>query len=50
VTNNNMVIVLHPPYSSNLLWLICFVSHIENETEGTTFWNNVWHPNGTRQH
>jgi hypothetical protein len=21
-----------------------FVSHIENETEGTTFWNSVWHP------
>jgi hypothetical protein len=31
-----------------------FVSQIENETEGTTFWNSVWHPkgiaSGTRQH
>jgi hypothetical protein len=35
------------------LWFY-FVSKIENETEGTTFWNSVWHPTGsargTRQH
>jgi hypothetical protein len=43
VTNNNMVIVPHPPY---LLDIVCFVSQIENETEGTTFWNSVWHPKG----
>jgi hypothetical protein len=24
----------------------CFVSQIENETEGTTSWNSVWHPKG----
>jgi hypothetical protein len=55
VTNNNMVIVPHPLYSQELapLWF-CFVSQIENVTEGTTFWNSVWHPkrivSGTRQH
>jgi hypothetical protein len=31
-----------------------FVSQIENETEGMTFWNSVWHltgiTSGTRQH
>jgi hypothetical protein len=31
-----------------------FVSQIEKEIEGTTFWNSVWHPkwiaSGTRQH
>jgi hypothetical protein len=36
----------------SLLWF-CFVSQIENETEGT-FWNSVWHPkgitSGARQH
>jgi hypothetical protein len=30
------------------------VSQIENETEGTMFWNSVWHPqgitSGTQQH
>jgi hypothetical protein len=25
----------------------CFVFQIENETEGTKFWNGVWHPKGT---
>jgi hypothetical protein len=24
-----------------------FVSQIENESAGTTFWNSVWHPKGT---
>jgi hypothetical protein len=48
VTNNNMVIILHPPYTPYT------VSQIENETEVTMFWNSVWHPkrtaSGTRQH
>jgi hypothetical protein len=40
VTNNNMVII--PPILTSLspLWFR-FVSQIENETEGTTFWNSV---------
>jgi hypothetical protein len=54
VTNNNMVIVPHPPYLPDLAPVIslCFLNW--NETEGTTFWNSVWHPKGiassTRQH
>jgi hypothetical protein len=51
---NNMVIVLHPPYSPDLAPWFRFVSQIENGTERTTFWNSVWHPmgiaSGTRQH
>jgi hypothetical protein len=47
VTNNNMFIV--SPFSLlagvSHLWF-CFVSQIENETEGMTFWNCVWHPKG----
>jgi hypothetical protein len=35
------------------LWF-CFVSHVENETDGSTFPKSVWHPkwiaSGTRQH
>jgi hypothetical protein len=46
VTNNNMVMVSHPSYSPDLSPWFCFVSQIENETEGTTFWNSVWHPKG----
>jgi hypothetical protein len=40
VINSNMVIVPHPPYLLDLapLWFR-FVSQIENETEGMTFWN-----------
>jgi hypothetical protein len=34
VTNNNMVIVLHPPYLPELYH---FVSQIKNETEGMMF-------------
>jgi hypothetical protein len=29
-------------------WWFHVVSQIENETEGTTFWNSVWHPKGIR--
>jgi hypothetical protein len=54
VTNNNMIIVPHPPYSPDFAPWFRLVSWIENETEGTTFWNSVWHPqgiaSGTRQH
>jgi hypothetical protein len=54
VTNNNMVSVPHSPYWPDLTPWFCFVSQIENETEGMTFWNSVWHPKGiargTRQH
>jgi hypothetical protein len=46
VTNNNMVINPHPPYSLDLAPCdFTFVSWIENKTEGT-FWNSVWHPKG----
>jgi hypothetical protein len=50
---NNMVIVPYPSLLTGLspLWFH-FVSL--NETEGTTFWNSVWHPkrivSGTWQH
>jgi hypothetical protein len=51
VTSNKMVIVPHPPGLSPL-WFR-FVFQTENQTEGTTFWNNIWHPkgiaSGTRQ-
>jgi hypothetical protein len=41
---NNMVIVPYSPYSSDLAPLcLRLVSQIENETEGTTFWNSIWH-------
>jgi hypothetical protein len=53
LTNNNMVIIPHPPYSLDLAPWFCFVSQIENETEGT-FWNSVWYlkgiAGGTQQH
>jgi hypothetical protein len=42
VTNNNMVIVPHPPYSPNL----APCDFALNETEGTKFWNSVSHPKG----
>jgi hypothetical protein len=47
VTNKNMVIVPHPSYSPDLvpLWFH-FVSQMENGTEGTMFWNSIWHPKG----
>jgi hypothetical protein len=38
VTNNNIVIFPQPLYSLDIAPWFCFVSHIENETEGT-FWN-----------
>jgi hypothetical protein len=41
-----MVISPHPPYSPELAPSFSFVSQIENETEGTTFWNSVWQPKG----
>jgi hypothetical protein len=31
---------------TQLLPLFRFVSKFENETEGTSFWNSVWHPKG----
>jgi hypothetical protein len=41
------------PILPTRLWF-CLVSQIENETEGMTFWNSVWHPkgmaSGTQQH
>jgi histone-lysine N-methyltransferase SETMAR len=37
VTNSNMFIVPHPPYSPDLAPCDFVVSQIENETEGTTF-------------
>jgi hypothetical protein len=37
VTNNNMVIVPHPPYLPDLAPCDFAVSQIENETEGTMF-------------
>jgi hypothetical protein len=43
VTNNKIVIILHPLYSPDWLsphWFR-FVSQINNQTEGTTFWNCV---------
>jgi hypothetical protein len=44
VTNNNMYIIPHPPYSPNLAPWFRFVSQIENDTEESTFWNSVCHP------
>jgi bacterioferritin-associated ferredoxin len=35
VCDSNMVIVPHPPYSPDLAPRFHFVSHIENETDGT---------------
>jgi hypothetical protein len=37
VTNSNMVIVPHPPYSLDLAPCEITLSQIENETEGMTF-------------
>jgi hypothetical protein len=41
VTNNNMVIIPHPPYLPDLASCdFAFVSQIENETEGMIFGNS----------
>jgi hypothetical protein len=55
VNDNNSLIIPYPPYSPDLGPCdLDFFSQIENETEGMTFWNSVWHPkgiaSGTRQH
>jgi hypothetical protein len=45
VTNNSMDIVPRPSYFLDLGPMIfCLLSQMENETEGMTFWNSVWHP------
>jgi hypothetical protein len=49
VTNNNMVIVPHSPYSLDLAPCNFAVFQIENETEGTTFWNSVLTSKGNRK-
>jgi hypothetical protein len=46
VCDSDMVIVPHLPYSPDLAPCDFFVFQIENEMEGTTFCNTVWHPKG----
>jgi hypothetical protein len=54
VTNNNVVIVPHPPYSLDLAPVIslCFPNQTWNWRDD--IWNSGWHPkgitSGTRQH
>jgi hypothetical protein len=49
-----MVIIPQPPYLLDLAPCYFTFSKIKKETEGTMFWNSVWHPKGiassTRQY